>query len=282
MPFDPHVRELPGLADLIERWGPDPFLQHDVAPELVDRVLLRGRAAAFRRMPHSRAFVSLCLIGPAADVDALLAYAAREGLLDEVGAVSVERPLLPLLESRVKVTTGGDWDWMWTATDPPPVAEESLVETLDDALDARALLALNEIGNPTSESEPGTGRTEHWVGVRDGDQVVAAAALHRTSRGAPHLAGITVAPEHRGRRLGLAVTASLTRTALQWDGISTLGMYAGNDVARRVYQGLGYTVARQWSSRRLADTTSPTGEARSVDQETGEASCVSAAAESTG
>jgi predicted GNAT family acetyltransferase len=68
------------------------------------------------------------------------------------------------------------------------------------------------------------------------------------------LAGITVHERARGTGLGLAVTARLTREAVAEAGVCTLGMYSRNDVARRLYTGLGYGDTHAWSSRRLRST----------------------------
>ena len=48
------------------------------------------------------------------------------------------------------------------------------------------------------------------------------------------------------------MTAHLTRLAVSADGVCTLGMFASNDVARRLYHGLGYVTAHAWCSRQVA------------------------------
>ena len=55
--------------------------------------------------------------------------------------------------------------------------------------------------------------------------------------------------DQRGRGLGAAVTARLTREAITGVGVCTLGMYADNAVARRVYHRLGYATVHQLSTR---------------------------------
>nr|WP_246242933.1 GNAT family N-acetyltransferase [Flexivirga aerilata] len=136
---------------------------------------------------------------------------------------------------------------------PPVVDAERQLVPLDDVADARDILALNEIGNPTAESEPGSGITTTWLGARAEGRLIAAGAIHLTQGGAPHLTGIVVHPDMRGRQLGLALIAALTRWSLERYGVCTLGMYADNDRARAVYDGLGYAVAHAWGSRRLAE-----------------------------
>jgi predicted GNAT family acetyltransferase len=70
-------------------------------------------------------------------------------------------------------------------------------------------------------------------------------------RGVPHLASIATAAAVRGQGLGAAVTAWLTRALLAQHGRVTLGMYADNEVARRMYRALGYRDTHLFSSGRF-------------------------------
>lgn len=229
----------------------DPFVLYDAALQAGEVALRHGSAIAMRRVSHfskrpPRAFV----IGPDDESAAeLLAWVAREQPWGPLGGVSVERHREPTLHEHFEVERGGDWDWLWSESRPTPTpAEDRLVE-LDDTADAEEIIALNELGNPTAESEPGTGRTQRWVGVRDDGRIVAAAALHRSETGHGVLTGIVVHPTHRGEGLGRAVTAALTRDCVSADGVATLGMYADNAAARALYAGLGYRVAHAFASR---------------------------------
>ena len=67
--------------------------------------------------------------------------------------------------------------------------------------------------------------------------------------GIPVLAGIAVDPARRGEGYGAAITAYLTRKAVATFGACTLGMFADNVTARRLYHRLGYRTGAQWSSR---------------------------------
>jgi ribosomal protein S18 acetylase RimI-like enzyme len=67
------------------------------------------------------------------------------------------------------------------------------------------------------------------------------------------LSGIAVEPALRGRGLGRAVTAELTRRAVARHGLCTLGMFSSNTVARRLYRRLGYRTGQAWATRVLAD-----------------------------
>jgi ribosomal protein S18 acetylase RimI-like enzyme len=231
----------------------DPFIRWDLARPHDTDIWVMGDAVAFERESHARHIRGVSILG-GDDVPQLL-DAVLADLPARVNGVAVERQHLPLLESRLgsRLGKGGNWDWMWTTQAPPVFPAESDLVELDDARDARNILLLNEIGNPTAESEPGSGRTQVWLGAWDGGELVGAGAIHLTPGGAPHLAGIVIHPELRGRGLGVALTAGLARRAIELAGVCTLGMYAGNDRARSVYKGLGFVVARAWASRRLAE-----------------------------
>ncbi|WP_170226394.1 GNAT family N-acetyltransferase [Rudaeicoccus suwonensis] len=248
---DHSVRTLEGL-ELHRAWGDDPFVRWDIAQPHTSPIRVYGDAVAFERTSHSRHLRSLTMFGPPADVAVLLRAVATH-LQPEVNGISIERVNLPLLHEHFgeRLSVGGNWDWMWTTMTPPVIPAEQLLHELDDTRDADEIRALNAIGNPTAESEPGTGTSEYWLGLRESGRLIVAGALHRTGGGAPHLTGLVVHPDARGRRLGLALTAALTRRAVERDGVATLGMYADNDRARSVYAGLGYQVARAWASRRL-------------------------------
>ncbi|HWC22041.1 MAG TPA: GNAT family N-acetyltransferase [Flexivirga sp.] len=247
---DTILRCLPGSA-LHELFPDDPFLRWDLARPHLSDIWVYGDSVGFQRHSHSRHIHGLSLIGR--DNVPQLLDAVLADLPPEINGLALERRFLPVLQDRLgtRLGAGGDWDWMWTEQPPPHIAAEDLLVELDDLADAADIIALNAVGNPSAESEPGTGRTRLWLGVRRADELVAAGAMHRTPGGAPHLAGIVVHPRLRGRGLGVAVTAGLTRRAIADYGVCTLGMYADNDRARAMYEGLGFAVARAWASRRL-------------------------------
>ena len=79
--------------------------------------------------------------------------------------------------------------------------------------------------------------------------------------GVPHLASIATHPSARGRGLGALVTAALTRRLLDEGApVVTLGMYADNDVARRMYLRLGFRCDHRWSSRAVVLRTGTPGD----------------------
>lgn len=251
---------------LITEFDADPFIECEIQPDAV--VHASGRWRLARRVGHLRGAGWVLLdadgtpFGPTTAGPAELAGAAAmirgravrgDPLTTDRGVWQALAPLLP------DTDRGGEWDWLWTADAPAHHPRESDLLELDDTADAAELTALNRLDSPTAESEPGSGLTELWIGARlpgpAGPRIVAAGALHRTPCGAPHLAGVVTARDARGQGWGSAVVRTLTRRALtfpgQITGISTLGLYADNEAARRLYHGVGYRTSRELSSHRL-------------------------------
>ena len=92
------------------------------------------------------------------------------------------------------------------------------------AADQPALAALVEESFPSSTSRPGDPRVVDWYGIRVGDRLVACGA-DRSQGDIGFIAGLTVAPDQRGRGLGASLTAGMTRALLArhdlWGSAST-------------------------------------------------------------
>lgn len=169
--------------------------------------------------------------------------------------LSVPRGLMPVVARRLDLgTRGGEWDWLWTRATPPLVPGEEHVVVLDRSArdEVEAFLTAH---SPRTHGQPFARREQLWVGVRDERTGVLAAVggSEPCAAGTPTLAGIAVATERRGAGWGAAVTAHLTRLAVDEVGACALGMFADNDVARRLYHRLGYTTGMKWTSRWFGD-----------------------------
>lgn len=254
-------------ATLIAEFPGDPFLVCEIQPDAPVHAFGRWRLA--RRVGHLRGAGRVLLDASgtpfgttdagATEVSDAVEMIRRHAVAGEPLTTDrgVWQALVPQFPDAV---LGGEWDRLWTRDAPAGHPQEAYLSELDDAADAVELAALNRTDSPTAESEPGTGLTELWIGARvpgpAGPQLVAAGALHRTPCGAPHLAGVVTARAARGQGWGSAVVRTLTRRALTFPGpitgISTLGLYAENDGARRLYEAVGYRTARTLSSGRLA------------------------------
>ena len=141
---------------------------------------------------------------------------------------------------------GTDWDFRWLPAPPPVQPGEELVAPEADETAVKALLAA---ASPTASAQPGDEAVRRWVGVRDGETLLACAADTSSTTGVGHLSSIAVDPAARGRGLGRAVTASLTRRLFD-DGcdLVTLGMYADNAAGRAMYDALGYRDEHRFTS----------------------------------
>lgn len=178
------------------------------------------------------------------------------GLPRPVGWMSVPRGAdVPAdLLTELGLARFSSWDWMATDREPPAAAAEPHVVVLEPARDADAIRGCLADSNPGTTADP-TGPLEAaWFGVRDGARLVgvAGASLRggRSDEGFSwHLHGLGVRPGARARGLGAALTAAVTRAGLA-DGAQwvSLGMYADNDAARRIYRRLGYLTEGRFAS----------------------------------
>lgn len=235
-------------ATLLAHAGSDTYVRAEADPDRIRSAWSCGQALGwvvpsrrFGRTPH------LVALGEPRDLAALVA-AAREH--DGVGSVTLPRDADRALG--LALHPRNDWEWMWTATAPPAQAREAEVGWLGEADhdDLRTLLE----HSPRHDAQPGRPGVLRWCGVRDGSGRLVAAAAHTEHRtGWPFLASVVTATEVRGQGLGAAVTAWLTRALLaEGHAYVTLGMYSDNDVARRVYLRLGFTIAQEFTSGRLS------------------------------
>jgi GNAT superfamily N-acetyltransferase len=234
-----------------------PFVRHAVDP---DRVLgawrLDEAAAVAARRPMAREVLTTVTgFGPAPDqarlLVALTAELAPPDRLTVAAPVQVVPEAWRLLEVR-------HWNWMLSTTSPP--GETPDVVEVDDADEIDALL---DEAAPDSHARPGTPGIETWLGLRDEGSLVAVGAVVRQPDGSGHLRAVTVARHARGRGLGRTLSIALTRRALSGPGVVSLGVYADNEPALRIYRDLGYEVAHAFTSGPLTGSSSTTAVAPS-------------------
>lgn len=275
------VHRVSSHADLLRLSGDDPWVRWSVPDPFTGEVWVHDDVALVERVGRRRGFWVAPLRhqhgrGQLTDRGALADEGAREqeadrvrsaltalrdgGHLTRLGSesVSVVQEHGPVAHEVLDLGPGGDWDWMWTTSDPPAHPLEEQVVVLDDSADAEELQAFSTTHNPRVWTEIGTGRVTRWVGLRDADgSLLAVGGAESEQTGVPHLAGIVSHTGRRGQGLGTAVSAELTRWAVREHRVSTLGMFSDNDVARAVYRRLGYRTARAWHSRQLLPQCPP-------------------------
>ena len=243
-------------AELVDATGGHPVAVLDVGAGFVAPAYAVGSpddgAVAFHRrsdhgVPGSAAVGTASGLATLLDDPTVRAWVTGDGNRH----LSVPRGLMPVVAQRLDLgSRGGEWDWLWTRAAPPVVAGEEHVEVLDQTHRAEAEAFLTE-HSPRTHGQPFARPGQRWVAVRDPHTgaLVAVGSSEPCAAGTPTLAGIAVAADRRGAGWGAAVTAHLTRLAVDETGACTLGMFADNDVARRLYHRLGYTTGMEWTSR---------------------------------
>lgn len=250
------VRTLSTLEELVEVTAGHPVVVLDVGAGFVGPAYAVGAgrdvAVAFhRRSDHG--VPGSAALGTASGLAALLDDRAVRTWVTGGGNrhLSVPRGLVGVVEDRLDLgTRGGEWDWMWTREAPSVVPGEEHVVGLDPSTrdEAEAFLTAH---SPRTHGQPFAREAQRWVGVRDAGTggLVAVGGSEPSMAGTPTLAGIAVATDRRGEGWGAAVTAHLARRAVDEVGACGLGMFADNDVARRVYHRLGFRTGMEWTSR---------------------------------
>ena len=224
----------------------DPYVRWQVDPARTPRGWVVDGAVAFER-PDRQGRRTVTVVGtPAAAARAVRCLVP----VAEPVRVTVPRGTLQVLGDGARVGDGADWDWLRTDVRPRPAPDEGRVVGVTDETAVRTLLAA---ASPRHSAAPGDDDVRRWVGVHGTDGGLLACAAHTEAvPGVPHLASIATHPTARGQGLGALVTATLTGRLLD-EGfpVVTLGMYADNDVARRMYLRMGYRLDHRWSSRAI-------------------------------
>jgi GNAT superfamily N-acetyltransferase len=252
------------VTDLPEPWCAEPYLVMSYGRCEVVRAWSGERALVAHVRGGGRRSPGLVGLGPAAEVAALVDRAVADGADgagDAVRWATLTRGAWDAVGPEVRERTAGwsapgEWDCMWTHA-PLTGVREHPVERLaadDPAVAAEVAEALDR-AHPTASTPPGDPRLAGWWVVREEGRVVALVGALRTSPGlAPQLVSLGVDPGHRGRGLAGAVLAAAVRDCLAeptevGPPAAWLGLYARNDVARRVYLRHGFVLGHELSSR---------------------------------
>jgi ribosomal protein S18 acetylase RimI-like enzyme len=187
----------------------------------------------------------LSAIGSTEAVDTLTAIALGE-LGEQCSGLTMPRGQDMTRWSRLREPS--QWDLMRCDAEPPEQPGEERVVWVEDLAAVQHFL---DRVNPHHSVRADHPEVERWLGVADeaSGALLAVGAFTRRRHGTGYLASIATAPESRGRGLGGAVTAALTRYAFSsGDDLCTLAHFHPNDVARRLYLRLGYRTTHQMQS----------------------------------
>ncbi|MEV4656324.1 GNAT family N-acetyltransferase [Micromonospora sp. NPDC049301] len=239
---------LQGRAAILSAAGHHPYARHMLWLGTPARGYRRDGAVLWLPPPGQGAGGGA--IGPAGPALEICAALVAEGLLLPEQSLHLPRHHPALLAGRLAVSRHDDWDFHWTSAPPPTQPEEQRVVRLTEA-DRPALEALIDEAFPSTTSRPGDPRVVDWYGIRAGGRLVACGA-DRSRGDVGFLAGLTVAPDQRGRGLGAALTAGMTRALLARHDTVGLGVYPDNVGAVRLYRRLGFTNTLPLSSVGLA------------------------------
>ncbi|PMR60289.1 GNAT family N-acetyltransferase [Verrucosispora sp. ts21] len=226
-----------------------PFVRHSLPTQEPFRVWRRNGAVGWR-LPAATLGPVGGIIGPPAEALDLFGRLTAEGVFEPGRWVHLPRLAPEALAAVPGVTGHEDWDFLWTATLPPPQPGEERVVRLSEA-DRPELTALIDESYPTSTARPDNPQVVDWYGIREGDRLIACGA-DRTRGDVGFLAGLTVDPAFRGRGLGAALTAGMSRALAARHDLLALGVYPANVGALRLYRRLGYTAVVPLTSVRCA------------------------------
>ncbi|MGC5032118.1 GNAT family N-acetyltransferase [Micromonospora sp. DT229] len=229
--------------------GPHPFLRHSLPLREPVRAWRRDSAVCWL-LPEVTTGPLGGMVGPPAEAVDLFGALAAEGVLQPGRWVHLPRLDRATLDTAPGVAAHEDWDFLWTTTPPPPQPGEERVVRLTEA-DHPELTALIEDSFPTSTARPGNPQVVDWYGIREGDRLIACGA-DRTRGDVGYLAGLTVAPAWRGRGLGAALTAGMSRALSARYDVLALGVFLANSGAMRLYRRLGYVETVGLTSVRCA------------------------------
>lgn len=136
------------------------------------------------------------------------------------------------------------WAWRHTTRPLPRVPGEERVVWDPPADDVARLL---DEASPHAFVRPGSPWVRRWAGLRGEDgSLLVCGAVTEHAPGVPHLAAIATHPAARGRGLGGALTAGMTRALLRRHAAVSLALWASNEAARRTYARIGFAAGHDY------------------------------------
>lgn len=224
-----------------------PYLRRHVDPAAVRGIWRRHGATVFAPLRDVGEDPGLVCLGDADDLGVLLDELSRE--LPTPSHLSVVAGATGAVPAAWRVEEWHGWTAFGIETVPDVAGMDAVVE-LPLARWAEPISALLDESNPQGWGRPGRDDSR-WFGVVDAPdgRLVAVGGVRTSGAPSAHLSGIATHPSARGRGLGSAVTAALTRVGFDaGQPIVTLDAYSANKPALRMYSRLGYSVDARFES----------------------------------
>jgi GNAT superfamily N-acetyltransferase len=251
------------VTDLPEPWCRSPYLlgEHGLADVLAWWADADAVLAVIDGPGRDRGLFGL---GDPGVVAGLCEQAVRDAhpSLAGIGYATLERGALEKADPGAVAalgvrSEGSEWDWMWTPG--PLTGDPSGAERLPlGPGTAQEVAECLSRAHPTASTAPDDERLIGWWGVRQEGRLMAVIGAILFAPGLPpHLVSLGVDPVTRGQGLAGVVMSAAVRDCLTvvpevGEPMVGLGLYASNDVARRVYTRLGFRLEHQFASRHRA------------------------------
>ena len=216
---------MPLRSDLQAARPADPFLRFRLDERSAGPAIIDGDHIGVVRTGRRSGEVWITALGDdpvrvLALIDALSAGRTIDG-------IHVVDDVYPELPERLRIPDPGWWS-IWTVepgalVDPSSDMDVVCLDPHDERIDP--LLKHSD----SAYLFAGSDEVRRWMGIVDGDRLLAVAGEATVRGDVPHLVSICVDPQRRGEGLGRRVTAHLAAMAIA-DGASEvyLEMYAGN------------------------------------------------------
>lgn len=227
--------------------GDHPYLRRHVDPASIRGIWRLRGATVVARVRAIGEDPGLVCLGEQDDLSVLLADLSL--MLPTPRHVSVNAGATDALPAAWSVCEWHGWTSFGIETVPRVAGMDAVIE-LPLGRWADPISTFLDESNPDGWGRPGRDDSQ-WFGVLDesGRRLLAVGGVETSAVPSAHLSGIATHSSARGRGLGSAVTAVLTRVGVHAGHTTvTLDAYSSNEPALRMYARLGYVVDGRFRS----------------------------------
>jgi len=240
------VRRLADARAVLAATANDPYARNTVRPDVVTvHGWQLGDAVAWLGMDAEERIPYMSVLGPAADATELVTRVHRE--VPAGVPLTAEAGAAPRLEAELGFSPRYHWEFSTISEPPEPVEDVEVVVLLVAGSDR--IRDLLQVTSTYASALPGDPAINRWVVVEEAGRLVACGADTSGAAGVGHMGSVAVHPDARGRGLGTAVVAWLTRDLLLGScDVVVVGVLMTDTAARRLYHQLGFTHRHEFRS----------------------------------